>query len=192
MSAVILAGGKSTRMGYDKTKLMLDGKTLIDTIILRLMPVFTELLVCGLKGGTNVTQNVKYVNDIYPGVGPVGGIYTGLYYSSEDMNFITACDIPEINLKLIKYMEERMKHYDAAIIEVNGYTEPLFGLYSRRILPILKSNIEKGIYKISDAFKYMNVKFISDAEILSIEPGFKGLYNINTPEDYIGYMKGKS
>lgn len=192
MSAIILAGGKSTRMGYDKTKLMLDGKTLIDTIILALMPAFTELLVCGLKGSTSIIENVKQIDDIYPGIGPVGGIYTGLYYSSEDINFITACDIPEINLKLIKYMGAQIKHNDAVIIKVNSYTEPLFGFYSRRILPILKNNIEKGIYKISDAFKYMNVRFISHTEILSIEPGFSGLYNINTPEDYIGYIKQKS
>lgn len=192
MSAIILAGGKSIRMGCDKTQLILGGRTLIDNVISKLIPVFSELIICGPTNALSVNEGIKYVNDIFSGKGPAGGLYTGLYHSSMEVNFVTACDIPEINTNIIKYMECKLGNYDASVIKVNGFVEPLFGFYKKRILSLLKNNIENGIYKITDLFKQIDVRFITDEELKEIEPEFKGLLNINTPEDYMKYINQES
>ena len=191
MSAIILTGGKSKRMGYDKTSILLNDSLLIEKTISSLKVVFPDIIVCGKLFKDNHNEDIRYVEDIFIDAGPIGGIFSGLYYSNDDINFIIACDIPDINTNIIEYMKKSAQSYDAVILQINGYYEPLFGFYSKRTLPIFKTCIENGIYKITEAFKSMKMRIICEDELKKIVPTFQGLYNINTKDDLIEYKNRK-
>lgn len=188
MAAIILAGGKSLRMGCDKSLIKIDGKALIDRITSLLSASFQNIIVCGGRYELSL-PNVKYVDDYYRGAGPIGGLYSGLYESSDEINFVTACDIPEMDIKIIDYMRYSIKRHDSCVIKIGEYVEPLFAFYKRSVLPVIKSSIENGNYKISGVYKLIDVKYIPAEEIRRVSPKFEGIYNINTPCDLSKYLK---
>lgn len=192
MSAIILTGGKSKRMGYDKTGILLDEGLLIDRIISSLKLVFQDIIICGKSYEGNYNKDIRYIEDIFIDTGPIGGIFAGLYNSNDDINFITACDIPDINTEIIEYMRKSAQNYDAVILKINGYYEPLFGFYNKRAIPVFKACIENGIYKISEVYKNMQINIICEEELKRIAPGFEGLYNINTKDDLIEYKNRRT
>jgi Molybdopterin-guanine dinucleotide biosynthesis protein A len=190
MSGIILAGGKSTRMGFDKALMTIDGVPMIKRAASALSIVFNDIIICGREYDLQDLKNAVCVPDIYPGIGPIGGIYTGLYNSRDDINFIMACDIPNVDIEVVKYMIYRLNNRHCAIMVFHGYMEPLFGVYRKSILPQLKCQIENHCYKISDLYGKIEVEYIDEHDIIDEVPSFKGLYNINTPSDYEDYRKG--
>jgi molybdopterin-guanine dinucleotide biosynthesis protein A len=176
-------------MGYDKANMLIDGVPIIEKTADSLKRIFNEIIICGRPSMEYVPTGARYVEDMYRDIGPIAGIYTGLYCSNEDINFITACDIPDININIIKLIRENLDGHDAAVIKTGEFYEPLFGFYNRRTLHIFEESIKNQVYKISDVFKHLDIKYILDEEIRGIEPGFRGLYNINTQDDLKKYIK---
>jgi molybdopterin-guanine dinucleotide biosynthesis protein A len=187
MSAIILTGGKSTRMGTDKAHLLINGRTMIDGIISALSQLFNEIIISGPTDAVSVQRNFKQVEDIYKGLGPIAGVYSGLFFSTEEINFVTSCDIAEIDVNIVEYMKAALGNSDASIIKISAYVEPLFGFYKKSAMHVLKKCMDEGRYKLSDAFKYMDVRYVADSELRKVSPGFHGLWNINTPEDLRKY-----
>jgi molybdopterin-guanine dinucleotide biosynthesis protein A len=189
MAGIILAGGRSRRMGFDKAGVMLGARSMLDMIITSLSLLFPDIIICGRRYFNADFPWVRCADDIYKGVGPIGGIYTGLFHSSDDFNFVTACDIPGIERNTIGYMQTMLGNSDACIISSGDYVEPLFGFYRKRTLPLFKEYIERGSYKISDLYGAMNMKYVQIEEMRCNIPGFWGIDNINTPEDVERYKK---
>lgn len=176
MTAIILAGGKSQRMGFDKRLLKLKNKFLLDEISQKLKNIFAEILI--------VTK------DIIPNLGPLGGIYSGLTHSSSFYNFVVACDMPFINLSLIKYMCRNTGSYDVVVPKINHRYEPLFALYSKNCLPYIKELLDRQILQISRLFSKIKVRQISKKEVLRFANPAKIFANINTPEDLQKFTHG--
>ena len=112
-TAVILAGGKSQRMGFDKQAIKINGEYLIQLIIEKLKTIgFEAFIIVSNKPSFYVDlqlgDDVKVVVDAIEDCGPLGGIYTGLVHSRDQKVFFTACDMPELNESYIKYMMERI------------------------------------------------------------------------------------
>lgn len=188
MAAIILAGGKSLRMGCDKSLIKINGEPMIDRIASSLSVKFQNIIVCGGRYESN-SLNVKHVDDCYSGAGPIGGLYSGLHESSDEINFVTACDIPEMDMEIIDYMGYHMDGHDACVIKTGEYVEPLFAYYSKRVLPVIAYSIENKNYKISGIYKLIDVKYIPAEEIRCLFPGFNGIFNINTPCDLNKYLE---
>jgi molybdopterin-guanine dinucleotide biosynthesis protein A len=183
-TAIVLAGGKSSRMGgEDKSLLLVNGVPLIQHIIEQLEGHFDEIII-----GANDTEKYSFLNkrvipDIEKDKGPLMGIYSCLKASNNDINFITACDIPEMNIKLIKNMINLSVDYDI-VMPVKGEDkhEPLYAVYRKRLIPSAERIIQNNGLRIIELLNHSRVRFV--------EFNGTGWYqNLNLKDDYEIYVK---
>lgn len=173
----IIAGGKSLRMGEDKSKLIYNKKTFIDNII-EASQDFKEIII--ISSDKNITKNkkVKIIEDIYIGYGPMGGIYTALTYSKYDKVLCIACDMPLIKRETLSLIGRCKDDYEVLIPKIDNKIEPLCSVYSKKSLQRIENSIKNNQVKIKDFIKELDYRFIS--ENLKKEDFF----NINTKKDY--------
>ncbi len=185
ITGIILSGGKNSRMGVNKAFLELDGQRLIDKILDIYKNIFSEIIIVA-NDPLSYTEfsDTIIVTDIYKGKGPLGGIYTGLFYSKNDYAFISACDMPSLNKDFILYMAERTGKYDIVVPATltTGF-QALHAIYSRRCLPSIKKMILSDKLKIAGLFKDMRLLKITEEEIKSYDKDGRLFLNINTPDD---------
>jgi molybdopterin-guanine dinucleotide biosynthesis protein A len=183
ITGVILVGGKSRRMGQDKAFLLIEGLPVIERIIRVMQGCFKDLLLVGDRPERFESYGLPVVPDIYPG-SSLGGLYTGLHTAATDAIFVTSCDIPFSNPELIRFICADTKPYDAVIPATEGGLEPLFALYHKTCLPAMQAALEAGNYRITSVLHHLNVKTILQEQMKKVDPGGRGLLNINTPDEY--------
>ncbi len=183
ISAIVLAGGKSARMGRDKAVLPFGGERLIDRVISALQDLFSDILVVCSRPDLALPPSIRLVADEQPGLGPLMGILSGLKASATDMNFVMACDIPDFNRVFLLRMLEDCADVDIRVPRhADGRYEPLFALYSRRVIPLAQACLDRGISKVDRIFPDCRVEFVDI-------PADLRLININTPADYSAYIR---
>ncbi|MHB9291985.1 molybdenum cofactor guanylyltransferase [Hollandina sp. SP2] len=181
-SALILAGGRGTRIGYDKKKLELGGETVIVSLITRLHRLFSEVLVSSNEPFAH-DQAVVLQDEL--GAGPLAGIYRGLTYCRSEYLYVVACDMPFISLTYIQYMQEviRNKQVDACITRRDdGFYEPFNAFFNKSCLKPMYEALVGHTYKISSLLECLQLH-IMDASRLN---GFNQedmFFNINYQED---------
>jgi len=182
-TAIILAGGKSTRFGEeDKSMLVIRGLPMIQYIALQLKEMFPEVIIGSGEIEKYSFLGLKVVPDIRPGYGPLMGICSGLNESSNDMNFITACDIPEIDGLFISKLFEASPGADIVMpVRKDGRYEPLLALYHRSVEKKALEMLNEGKRKISDLTEKVNTVYV---EFEAVE----WYYNLNSMEDYLKYI----
>jgi molybdopterin-guanine dinucleotide biosynthesis protein A len=186
ITGVILAGGKSTRYGSNKALAEVHGTKLIERVVRAIEPLFERLLLV-----TNTPHEYSYlelpmVEDIIKGLGPIGGIHTGLETISDEAGFFVACDMPYLNENLLRYMVTLKKDFDAVIPRVGRMVEPLHSLYTKQCLPILRESIDSQVHQIMRFFQKIRVRYVDEEEMRSIDPRLRSFFNINKPEDLRG------
>ena len=184
MSLIILAGGNSTRLNRDKAFLeLIENKTIIENIVNCLKDVFSEIVIVA-----NNLEDYKFlgfmvVPDLVKGKGPLGSIYTGLKTSKEERNFVLACDMPFVNVGLVRYML-KFKDFDAVVPRFDEYIEPLYSVYSKNCLPIIEKNIKNNDLKIQNFIgKIKKIKYIEKEEIEKFDKAKVCFFNINDKKD---------
>lgn len=182
-AGIILAGGKSTRMGRDKSFILFSGKPLIETVMEKMAVLFREIVIITNTPYLYHGYGVKIYSDIFKDAGPLGGIYTGLVCSKKRYNFFTGCDMPFINYELVKYMAGVVDGNDIVIPEYNGRYEPLCAIYSRDCIKVIEENLSERRFKISEFFQYVKIKIIREEVIKRFDPEGISFMNINTPAD---------
>lgn len=184
VSAIILAGGKNTRMhGQDKAFLEINGKAIAGILIEKFRPLAEDVIVVTNSPQKYVNFDVRLVKDEYPDKGPLMGIYSGLKFSSSKYNFIVACDMPFIRTSLVKYMIENISNYDIIIPKIDNKFHPLFGIYSRECIPVIQEMLNQDILRISDMFTKLKSYFLSRQELERFDKRLISLVNINTRID---------
>ena len=188
ITGIILAGGKSNRMGKDKALIELSGKRLIERVMSSFLEasIFSRVIIITNDPERYEEFGVETAPDIYPGVGVLGGIHAGLSHTEDEAAFITACDMPLIKPGMIKYVRDSLGDYDAAVPRVRGYMEPLFAVYRKTCLPMIEKAILSGERKILSFFKEISLTEITEDEMRSIDPELTSFFNINSPEDLLG------
>ena len=183
ISAIILAGGKSTRMNGNKALLPVYGKKLIEKIAHTLAQYFAEIIISAQCNKQFAFLKHKTVLDEKPGLGPLMGILSGLRASTSPANFVIACDIPEINLAFVEEMIGYTDEYDIVVPETgeNKY-EPLFAIYNKDVIPHIEKLLNGGERKIVKLFPKCRVKFLPMKDT-----GW--FFNLNTLKDYNQYIK---
>ena len=187
-TAVILAGGRSSRMGFDKKNLEIDGTFLINRVIANAQELFSEVLITASEKIEIRNKHIKVVIDSVKNCGPLSGIHSGLYNSSTENNFVIAADIPEISADLISEMYSYSDQYEIVIPRSKDLKpEPLFGFYKKSVLPVIEMNLNNGNRKVSDIYRSSNLKLVEMKQT--------GWYfNLNTPHDlsdYLSYLNRK-
>lgn len=144
ITGIILAGGKSTRMGIDKGFLILNEKPFIQYSINALQPLVSEIIIVSDNPSYDVFR-LKRVNDITKDAGPVAGICSGLEASITDYNLILSCDIPLINSKILQKLIDNIDDTSEIIqIENNKKTMPLIALYKRQCKEVFNKLLQKN------------------------------------------------
>lgn len=126
---------------------------------------------------------VRIVVDDKPYLGPLRGLYCGLQASDCEMNFVSAVDMPFLSHDLLDHFESRVADRDVVIGRLRGYAEPLFGFYSKRVLPIISRTILDSGAGIVTVAEEANTEFICEEEIRALDPELLSFENINTDED---------
>ncbi|GLC81300.1 molybdenum cofactor guanylyltransferase [Lacrimispora brassicae] len=182
VTAAILCGGKSRRMGFDKAFLMDDEQYLLLQTAKELQSLFEQVvLVSNTKakfdGRTDFTK-LRILEDRYIEKGPMGGISTALEQIQTEYIFIMACDMPLPDIGLIGRMYRKLNQEQVLVCSHQGKLEPLFAFYHRSCLPVFKKQMEKGELKPRSTFPALHVGMycLSDGEMNTI-------VNLNTPED---------
>ena len=183
-AGIILAGGKSRRIGGNKAFLKLGGRTFIEIIVDKLRLLFKQVIIVANTPGDYRHLQVQIVKDLIPGKGSLGGIYSGLFHSESHHNFVTACDMPFLNVEVIKYMQNTIEGYDVIIPKRQKGLEPLHAFYSRNCLRPIKKYIDSGTnLKILDFFSAVKVSLIVDTVLRPMDQEGMSFFNINTPAD---------
>lgn len=181
LSGFVLAGGKSSRMGTDKALLLFEDETLLRRAI-RLMRPFCSLISVSGNNPEYMMYNLPIVPDVYPECGPLGGIHSCLEHSSADWNLIVGVDLPFLNEELITFLLENTAGFDCVIPRSLTGIEPLAGLYNRRILPEVTTQIQLGDLKLIHLLEKLNVNFLDCSRLIEKFPRL--FTNLNHPEDY--------
>ena len=180
-TGIILSGGKSSRMGSDKGLMLLCGKPLIQYSIDVLKELCDEIIICANNPAYN-RFDFPVIEDVFPDLGPIGGIYTGLITSVSESNLVLSCDMPFINSQTLVYLLSK-KNPAIASIPIHGQniTEPLCAIYSKTILPQLTKQI------LNQDLKLMNLLKIIDVNWVKMDSGFEFyhpdlFFNVNDPD----------
>lgn len=189
ITSIILAGGRSSRLGREKLAEVIAGKSLIERAISRLSALSQEILiVISQKQARSSLPSYTYpeartVVDLYPETGSLIGIYTGLVHSSNSLNLVVACDMPFLNLELLRYMVKIAPGFDVVIPKIGDKMEPLHAVYSKNCIKPMEDLIKQGNLKIRGFFDSVKVRYVGEEELDRFDPERLSFFNINTEAD---------
>jgi len=198
ITGLVLAGGLSTRMeGRDKKSILIDGRPLLLLVTELLTTLFEEVLIVtnsSINIDHKIFRNVILVNDIFPRRGPLGGLHSGLVYSSFDTVFCVGCDMPALSKEMIEKQIEYSKKaeqgsWDAIVPRLDALVEPLHGLYKKTIENSLRLMLsEERNNSIQDLLRRVKTEYYP---LENTEKNRSCFRNINTPKEYNEYLKKK-
>ena len=184
MTGIILAGGKNTRMGVNKAFLEINGTRMIDKTMDIYSRLFSEILIVTNDPLPYLEfTSAAIVTDIYKNKGPLGGIYTGLFYSKNPYVFVSACDMPYLNGDFIEYLAGLTGKHDVIVPELAEGYQPLHAVYSRNCLPSIKRLLMLDKLKVTGFYRDMRVLGVSEEQILPFNKNGRLFQNLNTPQD---------
>ena len=187
VTGVLLAGGQSRRLGRNKAVEPFDGQPLMSRVADRLAQVCGELLFVVAEESKAselpIPAGARVTADLYPGKGSLGGIYSGLHAASNPWAIVVACDMPFLNLDLLRHMLSQRHTCDAVVPMVEGRPEPTHAAYSRGCLPAIQKRLERDELKIAGFFDEVRVTYIPEEEVRRLDPDLLTFFNVNTPED---------
>ena len=186
MTSIILAGGRNLRLGSSKALEIIGGKSLIERVVERVKMVSTQTLIVTSAGqlAFPVAGEVEVLVDLYPGKGPLGGIYTGLLASPSSHSVVVACDMPFLNIELLRYMIELSPDFDAVVPRLGeGKVEPLHAIYSKGCLDNMKTQLENNQLEVSRFLNTVRVRYVEQAECQKFDPQLLTFFNINCQSD---------
>ncbi len=180
VTGLILAGGRSSRMGRDKATLKVSGESLFERILRVMQDLFTTVLIAGDRPDL-ARPDVPCYPDLYPG-SALGGIYTGLVEAQTPLVFVSACDMPYPDPHLIRRILLHREGYDVVVPRTPDGLEPLFAMYRKSCLASIYEMLRSGEYRVYDFYPQVRVRYLGVEELVS---GWEwSLMNVNTPEQY--------
>jgi molybdopterin-guanine dinucleotide biosynthesis protein A len=183
MVGAVLVGGKSSRYGQNKALEIFQGERLIDRQVRKVQALFPEVLVITNEPGDYLHLEVTILRDVIPGLGPLGGIYTGLLFAQGKSVFVTACDMPFLQPAVVNHMVQLSRNNDVVVPEKEEGLEPLHAIYSARCLPHIKKMLDQGKFQVISFFPAVKVCRLSHEELGKLDPHGVSFFNINTPDD---------
>jgi|SRR5579871_912085 len=188
--AIVLAGGRSERMGQDKALLRLEERTLLQTVVAALRPFADRIVVVAQEPEPYLLPDVEGVADLYPGQGPVGGILTGLTALGVGAHLVVACDMPALQPGILRLLRDSATpEWDAVVPERDGRPEPLCAVYRDTAAPALQSFLATGRRAAFEALKMLRVYYLHEETLRGVDPDLLTFTNLNTPHDLAAFME---
>lgn len=184
MSGVVLAGGRSARMGRDKAELPYGGGTLLEHVVSLVRQVERlTIVVAATRSQYALRDDTHVLGDLYPGAGPVGGIVTALEALPDDYTLVAACDMPRLRPEVLRFLLEQARGYDAAVPMVGGRLEPLCAAYHQRCANPLRAALEEGERAAHRAVRRLRLNVVPEEALRALDPLLESFTNVNAPDD---------
>lgn len=192
ISAAILAGGRSRRMGRNKALLLYRGRPLIAHVFNALEPLFPDIFLVTNDSGPFDFLPCPKIPDRVPGKGPIAGIDAALSYSRNPFVLAVGCDAPFLSPRLLELLADKTEGADLVIPHGPNGREPLCAIYGRSCIPLIEESLRKGDLRLTELVKRLRTREISTDEVAAVDPGFRSFRNINTPGEYRNLTKKES
>src|ERR1700758_4033563 len=165
VSAFILAGGKSTRMGTDKAFVMFEGRTLLSRMLEVARTLTPNVRIVG--SAAKYAELAPVVEDLFPGCGPLAGIHAALRATQTDLNAILAVDVPFVSAELLEYLLSRVRSSGVTVMlpHAAGGLQPLCAVYRREFADVAEKALRAGRYKIDALFDETSTQIIQEQEL---------------------------
>jgi len=188
-AAIILAGGKSTRLGRDKASEPLLGRPLLQHVLAAVAPQVDEVIVVTAQdqrlpdlAGTSITV----VDDAYPDSGPLGGIYTGLSVCAAPYAFVAACDMPLLKPALISELLRLAPGHNAVVpVDTDCRTQPLCAVYSRLCVDLLRARLDARELRVNDVLDALSPLYLTPDQWRHFDANGVSFFNLNREEDFV-------
>lgn len=183
VSGIILAGGYSSRMGCDKSLLLFKSETLIERAVRKMRSVADEIIIASNDTEKYNLPGTVEVPDIFPDMGPLGGIHAGLMAASYPYSFVISCDLPFFEPQMAEYLLSRKKGYDVVVPEIQKHVEPVCAVYASRCLTPMEFCLAAGMNRIYKFYADVRVLHVNEYDLQPWGDLKKIFFNLNTPED---------
>ncbi|HSD83756.1 MAG TPA: molybdenum cofactor guanylyltransferase [Anaerolineae bacterium] len=183
VSAIVLAGGQSRRMGRDKALIDFQGKPVIAHVIATLRELTEDVVVVSNRLDLYDPFGARVIPDYDPPCGPLGGIAVGLQAVVHELAVVVACDMPFLSVTLLRGLIERMDHYDAVVPQTGVEFEPLHAVYRQKCYDPIRQHLEHGERRVISFFADVRLRVVPEAEWRVLDPAGRSLVNLNTPGD---------
>lgn len=182
VTGILLAGGKSRRMGEDKRYLAVGEQTLLERGLSVLRSAFQEVLVVIAQDSPSLGVDARVVRDLVPDCGSLGGLYTGLIQATTPWIFAVACDMPFLNQAVIAQFTSRRVAVDIVMAKLAGQLHPMHALYGKRCVPIVEQMIQARRFKIQGMVSQspLQVKYVTEEDLFTLDPSWRSFFNVNT------------
>ncbi len=185
---VILAGGKSLRMGQNKALLQIDGESLIERVLRELGSVTNEIVISANDPSPFLSLGLRVISDLFPDRGPLAGLHAAMTHTCRPILLLLACDLPSVRSEFLSRMLELSEDFDAVIPRTaDGMVHPLCAVYRRTCLPFIEAALIQGLNKMTAFFEdsSLKVRWLSLRDSGLSE---EGLINLNSPKDLEDYL----
>ncbi|HSB05290.1 MAG TPA: molybdenum cofactor guanylyltransferase [Thermodesulfobacteriota bacterium] len=189
ITGLILSGGKSRRMGEDKAFIEIEGIPIIQKTCNLFQELFREVIIVTNHRELYLHLGATVHTDLISNRGALGGLYTGLIYSSFPYSFTVACDMPFLKGSVIRYLSHQVEGYDVVVPKTEDGLQPLHAIYSKSCIAPIQKTLEEKKTRIFDFYPSVRVKMIEPKEILSVDPEMESFINLNTPEELMRFKK---
>ena len=181
---IVLAGGKSSRMGKNKALLPFGTRTGIERILDELKPLCSRPILVTNEPELYQQIEAELVQDNYPGMGPLAGLEAGLSVTKEDWNLLVACDMPFVSRSLAEELLVRAGEKDCIVPMIEGRTHPLFALYNKSILPTVQAKLKGNTLRMMAVLESCDTLYVKEEDLARVENLEDALFNMNVPGDY--------
>ena len=184
IQGVILAGGKSTRMGTDKALLSLHNKKVVEHIIEEMKNITPDIIIISNQPELYESYGYPIYKDRYKDKGPLAGLETAFYHMKGDIAVITPCDTPFIQHAIYEDLLRNIQPYDAVVPKYNGRLHPLAGVYRRSVHPFIETCIQNNQLQVKSFFDKIDVLYQEDFNMVNDSLLEKHFFNMNTVEEF--------
>jgi molybdenum cofactor guanylyltransferase len=184
IAVVILAGGRSSRMGEDKSFLPLHGEPVIQHVIRRVKTLGFPILLSTNQPEAYQQLNLPMFPDVIPERGSLGGLYSALIHSPAAYTLCVACDMPFLNPDLLRELIALRSGCDVVVPRIDGRPQGLHAVYSQSCRLSIRRRIERGDLKISQLYADLRTRFVEEDHLRRFDPELRSFVNINTPAEF--------
>lgn len=188
LSAIILVGGLSRRLGRNKALEVVVGRSLLQHVVDAVSPLAGEIVVVGSRGSpfppVQCALPLKEVEDVREGAGALGGLYTGLLAAEYEDAAALACDMPLLSLPLLRHLRGMLtEEWDVVMPQWHGCEEPLHAFYRRTCMPAIERLLDRGGRRFVDFLPEVRVRYVSEEEVKRLDPQGRSFWNVNNEDD---------
>ena len=188
VGGIVLCGGRSSRMGRPKAWLLFGGEPMLQRVVRVLREVVDPVIVVAAPGQDvpQLPPEVEIVRDEIEGKGPLGGLAAGLAAldGRADAAYLSSCDVPFLKPEFVGRVISLLGDASVCVPDVEGFRHPLAAVYRTTVLPHVRKLLAANRLRLVLLFDAVSTRVIEPHELVEVDPEFRSLHNLNTPEEY--------